>query len=363
MITIILGTRPEIIKFSSILHSLQEQKIPFSIIHTNQHYDTELDSIFFDELKLPKPDYRINSEYTTSAQQIGTMIIKLEEILLKTKTDMILVQGDTNSAQAGAIVASKLKIKLGHVEAGLRSYDDRMPEEFNRIVCDHLSTINFAPTKIQEQILLKEGIESKKIFVVGNTIKDVVSDFEHKLTDAPLEEHNLEKHKFILLTLHRPENVDNKQELEKIFNGLEKISEEHKLQIIFPIHPRTKKHITNWNLTMPKCIKAINPTGYFDFLALEKNASAIVTDSGGVQEEACILRTPCITTRISTERPETVDVGANAIAGTDPDCIHNCFNMMMNKKIDWTDPFGDGYAGETIVEICKKFINKQNNKT
>ncbi len=363
MIAIILGTRPEIIKLATIIKALQKKNIAFIIIHTNQHYDWHLDRVFFEQLGLPEPDFRIAEHYTSSCQQVGTMLLELEKILLKIKPDLVVVQGDTNSAQAGALAASKLFIPIAHVEAGLRSYDDRMPEEWNRIICDHLSSLLFAPTAVQETILLNEGIPRKKIYVVGNTIVDAVlslQKFGKSAEEAKvLEMFEVKKQQFIIVTLHRAENVDDAKTLKSLFFSLKKIYEKYKIPLLFPVHPRTEKRIIEQKIQIPEGVKLMKPIGYFDFLVLEKNAQLIITDAGGIQEEACIFHVPCVTLRKSTERPETVTVGANMVAGTDPNRIAVCAETMIHKKREWENPFGNGTAGEQIVDICHDFIERK----
>lgn len=358
MIAIILGTRPEIIKFWSVIKTLQQKKIPFTIIHTNQHYDPNLDTDFFRDLQLPDSDYRITATYTTPAQQVGSMMIELEKIIQKINPDLVLVQGDVNSAQAGALTASKLNIPIAHIEAGLRSYDNRMQEEHNRKVCDHLAQIHFVPTQIQKDILLKEGIAEESIHVIGNTICDAITEFKDKSSPDEFNKLNLKKQEYVLLTLHRPENVDNPQELNNIFSGLKQAYNEHKLRIIFPMHPRTYKQIKQNSIAVPEFLEIIKPIRYLDFLTLIQHAKIVITDSGGIQEEACILGVPCVTTRISTERPETVHVGANLVVGTQPQSIKKGVVTMLTKTHNWQHPFGDGETGQKIVAVCNRFLSE-----
>lgn len=359
MIAIILGTRPEIIKFWSVIKTLQENKISFTIIHTNQHYDSNLDTDFFRDLQLPPPDYRLSTIYTTSAQQVGSMMIELEKVLQQIKPDLVMVQGDVNSAQAGALTASKLNIPLAHIEAGLRSYDNRMQEEHNRKVCDHLAQLHFVPTELQKNILLKESISKESIHVVGNTVCDALSEFKNKSSEKEYSLLGLEQKKYILVTLHRPENVDKPAEMQNILRGIEMIHTTHRQRIIFPMHPRTRKQIKQKNITIPVCIEIIEPLGYLEFLTLIKNAAMVITDSGGIQEEACILNVPCVTTRISTERPETVEIGANLVVGTTPNAIVKGATTMLSKQTNWTHPFGDGKSGQKIVSLCLTFLSKR----
>ena len=358
-LSIILGTRPEIIKLSPIIRALEKTNIDWHIIHTNQHYSENMDKIFFEELNLPNPKYNLNIGSGTHGEQTGKMLIEIEKVLLKEKPDVVVVQGDTNTVLAGALVASKLKIDVAHVEAGLRSFDRNMPEEINRVLTDHISSYLFAPTEIAKNNLLREGIEENKIFVVGNTIVDAT------LQNLKIAEKNENVRAFFnsvvidddyfLLTLHRAENVDNKERLKNIVEGIFEIIEIYDKAIIFSIHPRTKKRLKEFNLfdklKSNKKIKIIEPVGYLEFLMLEKNAELILTDSGGVQEEACILKVPCITLRDNTERPETVEVGANILVGDNKEKLIKAVEIMLNKKRNWKNPFGNGKSGERSVRI------------
>ena len=313
-----------------------------------------MDKIFFKQLELPQPKYNLNVGSGSHAEQTGKMMIKIEKILQKENPNVVLVEGDTNTVLAGALAAAKLQISVGHVEAGLRSYDRTMPEETNRITTDHVSDFLFAPTEKQKRILLSEGIAERKIFVTGNTIVDaVLENKEIAKKVKTLEKLEIKPKKYILLTLHRPSNVDDKKTFKEILTGLAKTIEELKLPIIFPIHPRTQNQLEKFNLKLPRKIKAIKPVGFLDFLKLEANAALCLTDSGGVQEETCILQTPCVTIRKNTERPETVEVKANILAGTDSKKIVYSIRKMINKKIDWKNPFGKGTAGKKIVNIIK----------
>ncbi len=401
-IGIILGTRPEIIKLSPIIRELERLKldnhkdykyfsnyklnldsvectnfraskasnedIDYFIIHTNQHYSENMDRIFFEELNLPSPNYNLNVGSGTHGKQTARMLEGIEKILIKENPDIVIVQGDTNTVLAGAIAASKLKIKIAHVEAGLRSYDKNMPEEINRVLTDHISDYLFAPTEIARRNLLKEGI-SKNVFVVGNTIVDAtlqniniannnpdIKNFVRKLSNGD---------DYFLITIHRAENTDNKDKLENIVESIIGIANYYDISIIFPIHPRTENRLKEYglydNLKNIKNIKIIKPIGYLEFLMLEKNAKLILTDSGGVQEEACILNIPCVTLRSSTERPETIEVGANMLV---KDCnkekIIDAINIMLakyggdeykNKNKHWKNPFGDGNSSKNILNI------------
>ena len=354
-IAIILGTRPEIIKMSPVIRELEKDNIDYYILHTGQHYSYYLDEVFFQQLKLPRPKYNLGVGSGTHAEQTGKMLMGIERILLKEKPDIVLVQGDTNTTLAGALAAAKIGIKVGHVEAGLRSFDKEMPEEINRKLTDHISDLLFAPTEKAKQNLLREGIEIEKIFVTGNTIVDAVYQ---NLTLAEksnvLAKLKLENEKYFLVTLHRQENVDKEERLQNVITGLELIASEYDIPIIYPIHPRTKKRLKQFGIKITNDnIKLIEPLDYLSFLRLEKSAKLILTDSGGIQEEACIMKIPCVTLRYNTERPETIEVGANILAGTEPESILEKTKIMLERERNWPNPFGDGKASQRIVKIIQ----------
>lgn len=354
-IAIILGTRPEIIKFSPIIRYCISFKIPYFIIHTGQHYNYEMDRLFFKELEIPDPEYNLNVGSGSHGFQTGTILMRTEDILIKEKPSVILVQGDTNTVMAGALAAAKLNIKIGHVEAGLRSYDRRMPEEINRVITDHISDYLYVPTENSASNLIEEGIDKAKLFITGNTIVDAV--FQNlkiaKEKEDTLTKYGLQQGQYIVTTIHRAENVDDPAKLFSIFSGLKEIAQRYSLKILFPVHPRTRKMINIHQIEVDK-ITLIEPVGYFDFLQLEANAKAILTDSGGVQEEACILHVPCVTLRENTERPETLEVGANILAGTDPTNIVSSFEQLLKNSQDWKNPYGDGRSGERIIKLLTR---------
>jgi len=350
---IILGTRPEIIKMSPIIRELEYQELDYFILHTGQHYSYSMDRVFFEELNLPEPKYNLNVGSGTHAEETAKMLIGVERILIKEKPDVVLVEGDTNSVLAGALATVKLDVKIGHVEAGLRSYDREMPEETNRVLTDHMSDYLFAPTEGARRNLLREGVAESKIFVTGNTIVDVVQN--SGLLNKPysiLSDLQVEGTDYFLVTAHRQENVDDKERFKGILDGLRLVGEEFGISLIYPIHPRAKKKISEYELNTED-ITLIEPVGYLNFLRLESKAKLILTDSGGIQEEACILGVPCVTLRDNTERPETLEVGSNALAGTRPEEIVKMTRIMLGKSKGWKNPFGDGEAGKTIVKILR----------
>jgi UDP-N-acetylglucosamine 2-epimerase (non-hydrolysing) len=349
-IAIILGTRPEIIKLSPIIRECERLHQDYFILHTGQHYSYNMDKVFFDQLKLPSAKYNLDVGSGTHGKQTGEMLIGIEKVLQNEKPQVVLVQGDTNSVLAGAIAAAKLHIKVGHVEAGLRSNDRRMPEEINRVLADHCSDFLFAPTEKSKQNLIREGIAEKKIFVVGNTIVDAV---QQNLELAGIQskvfaELGVEAGNYALATSHRQENVDDKQRFRGIVEGLRLVHNKLGLTIIFPIHPRGRKQLQTFDINTDG-IQLTEPLSYLDFLVLESGSKIVLTDSGGVQEEACICHVPCVTLRDNTERPETLDVGSNLLAGTDPEQILKAAKAAILNSSGWVNPFGDGKASCRII--------------
>lgn len=352
-ITIVLGTRPEIIKMSPIIRYCEERNLDYSLIHTGQHYSYQLDAAFFHELELPKPTYKLDVGSGTHAEQTGKILVGLESILMRDKPDAVLVQGDTNTVLGSALAAAKLNIDIGHVEAGLRSWDRTMPEEVNRLLTDHLSRYLFAPTKEAKNNLLREGIDAKRTWVTGNTVVDAVlenieiaSQRLHILRDL-----DVESGQYFLLTAHRQENVDDPAKLKDLIVALETLYSTYDLPILFPAHPRTLKRLLEFDLSVPEGVRVIEPQGYLEFLLLEKFARLILTDSGGIQEEACVLHVPCVTLRENTERPETLNTGGNILTGTDPRRILKAASTMLAAETLWENPFGDGQSGKRIIEI------------
>ncbi len=351
-IAIILGTRPEIIKMAPVVRELGIREADFFILHTGQHYSYNLDGVFFEQLKLPLAKYNVEAGSGSHAEQTAKALVGAEKVLQEENPEIVLVEGDTNSVLAGALAAAKLHIKVGHVEAGLRSYDRNMPEEINRTLTDHCSDYLFAPTEKAKATLLGEGIPEEKIFVTGNTIVDAVyQNLEiAKEQSNTLDALHVNPREYFLVTLHRQENVDNQARFTSILEGLDKVTTDFHLPVIYPIHPHSRKRMSEFNLKAPN-LNLIEPVDFLSFLLLESAARLILTDSGGVQEEACILKVPCVTLRDNTERPESVEVGANILAGTSSGRILECVRLMLNKNNDWQNPFGDGKAAERIVNI------------
>ena len=345
---VVLGTRPEIIKLAPVVKELERRSIDFFILHTGQHYSYNMDRIFFEQLELPNPKYNLEVGSGTHAEQTAKMLVGIEQVLLKEKPDAVVVQGDTNTTLAGALAAAKLQLPVAHVEAGLRSFDPSMPEEINRVLADHVSTFLFAPTEISRRNLEREGI-TEGVYVTGNTIVDAVQRYAPLVDKAELPVDPPSE--YALLTLHRQENVDNPQRLANALEGVGLVAERLGLPVIFPAHPRTRNRMNQYGIKTPEGVKVVEPLGYFQFLKLLKSSRIVLTDSGGVQEEACILRVPCVTLRYNTERPETVYVGANVVVGFSPQRILEETLKMLEKPRNWPNPLGDGRAAEKIINI------------
>lgn len=344
-VCVVVGTRPEIIKMSPIVRALDD----FFIIHTGQHYEHEMDKVFFEQLKLPEPQFRLDVGGCSPGNQLAKVIDGVEQVLMYNIPDVLLSLGDTNSVIGSIIAGSKCKVKTGHVEAGLRSEDRSMSEEINRILADHCADFLFAPTFNACSNLFNEGIPLKRVEITGNTIVDAINQ---NLEIAMEQEH--EEHKnYCLLTLHRQENVDNAKRFSDIIEGVNLVAKKLNLVCLYPIHPRAEKMMFQYGIDHGEIV-LMPPRDYFSFLYFEKNAQLILTDSGGVQEEACIMNVPCVTLRDNTERPETVKIGANRIAGTEPHKILECAAEALNSPLKWTNPFGDGKSGQRIVNILKE---------
>lgn len=351
-ISIVLGTRPEIIKMSPVIRECNRLGLDYFILHTGQHYSYNMDRVFFEQLGLPESKYNLDVGSGSHSEQTGRMMMGIEKVLLKEEPDIVLVEGDTNTVLAGALSAYKIGVKVGHVEAGLRSYDRRMPEEVNRVLTDHCSDYLFAPTENSRKILLGEGLPDEKVFVTGNTIVDAVYqnlEISEEKRGGVLDDHRLERGSYFLCTVHRQENVDHQEVFSSILRGLELVSQEFDVPVVYPVHPRAKKMMEEFGLN-PK-LRLIEAIDFLTFLQFEKGAGLILTDSGGVQEEACILRIPCVTLREKTERTETLHVGSNVLAGTKDSDILDAAKKMTLKDRTWDNPFGKGNSGERIVDI------------
>jgi UDP-N-acetylglucosamine 2-epimerase (non-hydrolysing) len=358
-IMVVVGTRPEIIKMAPILRALEQKKLPSIFVHCGQHYDYNMSQQFIEELQLPEPNYSYKVKAYSQGVQTARIIVHMEQLLQKTLPSVALVEGDTNTVLTTALAAVKLGIPVGHVEAGLRSFDLRMPEEHNRRLTDHVSTYLFAPTETAENNLRKENVWGK-IFVTGNTVIDSVVQHLPMAEKKSRILQTLPFDKFILATAHRAENVDNLIVLESFMDALAEAS----LPVVFPMHPRTKKRLRQnklWRKARSwKNLHILPPIGYFDFLVLMKKCEMILTDSGGIQEEATAppIRKPVLVVRLSTERPEAVEAGFARVIGTEKRAIVEAMEETLRKKrtLPEESPYGDGSAAKRIVRIVAEEV-------
>jgi UDP-N-acetylglucosamine 2-epimerase (non-hydrolysing) len=351
-IAIVVGTRPEIIKMAPLVRACARRELPYLLLHTGQHYSFRLDGVFFEELELPRPGRNLEVGSGTQAYQIAAIVSGMEKLLLEERPDVLLVEGDTNSVLASALAAHKLGIRVGHVEAGLRSFDRSMPEEINRVLTDHLSDLLFAPTPRSLQTLLTEGVPRERVHLTGNPVVDELTR-QRPRAERPglLERVGVAPRGYALATVHRLENVEDEPRLRGIFAGIAAAARDLSLPVIAALHPRTTARLEALGLEPAEPIRAVPPLGYLDFLGLLGSAALALTDSGGVQEEACCLGAPCVTLRDNTERPESIEVGANRLAGADPERIVAAARVMVERRGGWENPFGDGKSGERIIEL------------
>lgn len=364
----VVGARPNYMKIAPVMELMLNQPEVFKpvLVHTGQHYDYQMSHLFFHQLKMPKPDINLKVGSLSHAQQTASIMSKFEEVLLAKKPDIVVVAGDVNSTIACALVAKKMHIKVAHIEAGLRSFDMHMAEEVNRILTDKISDYLFTPSKDANINLIKEGANRDKIHFVGNVMIDTLLKFKDIARESNfLNQYGVKNKDFILLTLHRPENVDNQIILTKLVKTISKIAKDK--TVLFPIHPRTKKNIEKFNLakyiqeikqfskTNKFGIFALQPLGYLDFVNLMIGARFVMTDSGGIQEETLLLKVPCITLRDNTERPITVELGGNIIAGRDEARILLAVRKIEDNqiKIIKSPQFWDGSAAKRIVNILE----------
>lgn len=350
----IIGARPQFVKAAAISAKIAELgstiDIEEVIIHTGQHYDPEMSEIFFNELKIPVEKYNLSVGSGSHGSQTGKMIEGIEEILMKEEPDWVLIYGDTNSTLAGALAAVKLHIPVAHVESGMRSFNRKMPEEINRIVADHICLLNLCSTSTAVANLQAEGLENTAI-ITGDVMYDCAVKFA-KIAEShcnPLKKFNLSPGNYILMTCHRAENTDYQERMSQIVNAVNDIAED--TPVLYPIHPRTKKKLDQFGLSLSSQVQVVEPVGYFDMLILEKNASLILTDSGGVQKEAFFYNVPCVTMRDETEWVETVDLGFNIIAGADKKTITKAVKKLLANPLKPAEksPYGDADAAEKII--------------
>lgn len=358
-IATVIGARPQFIKAAVVSRAFKAmpQSVSEIIIHTGQHFDANMSDIFFEELDIPKPHFHLGVGGGSHGQNTGRMLEKIEEVLIKEKPDVLLVYGDTDSTLAGALAAVKLHIPVAHVEAGLRSFNRKMPEEINRVLTDHASELLFTPTDTAVKNLINEGIAADKIKQVGDVMYDAALYYGAQVDEANdiLERLGLRSKKYALATLHRAENVDDEKRLRSILAGLENYPK----TIVWPLHPRTKAKLTSFGIVMPANMQVIDPVGYLDMIMLEKHAVLIATDSGGVQKEAYFHKVPCITTRDETEWIELVMQGANIITGADTKKIIAAVQQSANidKAVFDAPLYGEGNTGKQIVDTLVEYFN------
>lgn len=358
-ITLVAGARPNFMKIAPIIHAIQKAKydgenIDFRLIHTGQHYDKKMSGDFFEQLHIPEPHANLESGGGTQAEQTATIMIRFEKELIENPTDLVLVVGDVTSTMACAITAQKQKIKVAHVEAGIRSGDWSMPEEINRLVTDSITNYFFTTSELANENLRKSGVGEEKIFFVGNTMIDTLLKQRPNFKKPVVwNEIGLHEKKYIVMTLHRPANVDEESKLKVLMDEIIKHSND--LPLIFPVHPRTAKILKNLGISHPR-LHMIEPLSYLEFNYLVEKAKAVVTDSGGITEEASIMNVPCMTLRENTERPETLDLGTNELLGTNPKTIEPAMKKLFdgNWKETKKIPLWDGNCAERIVSKLLK---------
>lgn len=359
-VTVIVGTRPELIKMQPIIKEIKTRnELELLLIHTGQHYDWNMSGLFIKELEMPQPDVFLNVKSCTHGAQIARIIARSERVLRKKRPNIVLVEGDTNSALGASLAASKLKIPIGHVEAGCRSFDKNMPEEINRILITDIASVHFAPTKVCVQNLLKEGIPKKHIHLTGHPIVDLLHEIQNKVNENVIVKYGVKTKQYYFVTIHREENVEHKGKLEEILKTLSELIQFK--PVIFPIHPHTFKCIRRFKLDKYlKNLITIEPVSYLEALSLIKYARIALTDSGGIQQEAALLGTPCITFRRSTEWVETVNYGVNFLARSKEEIIamtkklENEFKEIVSKFRLVKNVFGKPYVSTRIVDIIEK---------
>jgi UDP-N-acetylglucosamine 2-epimerase (non-hydrolysing) len=343
----VVGARPNFMKVAPVLQSLGRRRgVQQTLVHTGQHYDSNMSDVFFQQLGIPDPEVNLAVGSGTHAQQTAEIMTRFEPVVIEHKPDVVLVYGDVNSTAAAALVCAKLRVPVGHVEAGLRSFDRTMPEEINRLVTDQLSDLLFTPSEDGDLNLQREGIPREKIYFVGNVMID---SLVRLLPEILRHTHENLPERYALVTLHRPSNVDNLEVLNSILKSLLEVSRD--LAVLFPAHPRTRQRITEFGLNNDR-LQLLEPLPYVEFLALQRGATVVITDSGGIQEETTYLGVPCLTLRNNTERPVTVSLGTNVLVGQNPQRLRSeLANILDGKaKKGTVPPLWDGHAGERVAE-------------
>jgi UDP-N-acetylglucosamine 2-epimerase (non-hydrolysing) len=356
-IATVLGTRPEIIRLSRVIEKL-DGLADHILIHTGQNYDPKLNDIFFRDLGVRAPNYYLNAQAGSFGEQVGQILARSEEVFRKEQPDRVLILGDTNSGLA-AFIAKRMGIPVYHMEAGNRCYDDRVPEEVNRRVIDHSSDVLMPYTERSRANLLREGIAGHRVFVTGNPILEVINHYDRQIqASSALADLGVQKGRFFLVTMHRAENVDVEERLRALTTALERLHAEYGYPVLCSLHPRTRNKMLAFGLsTESAAVRFLEPLGFFDFVALERQAFCLISDSGTVQEEGCIFRVPNVTIRDVTERPETVECGSNILAGADSDLIAQAVKTVVGNAPHWEAPpeYLVGGVSMTVAKILLGF--------
>jgi UDP-N-acetylglucosamine 2-epimerase (non-hydrolysing) len=350
----VLGTRPEIIRLSRVIPLLDEAS-DHVLVHTGQNFHPGLSDVFFDELGVRSPDRYLGVKGETFAEQIGLLLTRIEPLFRESHPDRLLILGDTNSGLV-SIVARRLGIPVYHMEAGNRCYDDRVPEEVNRRVIDHSSSVLLPYTHRSKENLVREGIERERIFVTGNPIKQVIEHYRPRIDASDVVARlDLEPARFFLVTMHRAENVDDENRLRDLVDALARLHQAHGFPVVCSLHPRTRSKIEGFGIDIERAgLVFLEPLGFFDFVRLEREAWCILTDSGTVQEEACLFGKPNVTIREVTERPETLEAGSNVLAGTAPDRIMESAALVTSDTARWTPPAE--YLSDNVAETVRRVV-------
>ena len=358
-VTIVAGARPNFMKIAPIIHAIQKAKergetIDYRLVHTGQHYDKKMSGDFFEQLNIPEPHVNLESGSGTQAEQTAAIMIRFEKELMENPTDLVLVVGDVTSTMACAITAQKMHTKVAHVEAGIRSGDWSMPEEINRLATDSVTNYFFTTSELANENLRKSGAGEESIFFVGNTMIDTLLKQRPNFKKPKVwDEIGLKEKNYLVMTLHRPANVDEEEKLRELMEEL--ITHSRELPLVFPVHPRTAKILKNLGIEHPR-LHMIEPLSYLEFNYLVERAKAVVTDSGGITEEASIMNVPCMTLRDNTERPETITLGTNELLGTNPENLKPAMDKLFGEGWKQTQeiPLWDGKCAERIVEVLLK---------
>lgn len=360
----VVGARPNFMKMAPVVLALKERGIEQILVHTGQHYDPNMSALFFEELGMPAPDLFLGIGSDSHARQTARIMIAFEEICLRERPGLVLVGGDVNSTMAVALVAAKLQIPVGHVESGLRSFDRAMPEEVNRVVTDHLSSLLFTSEEDGNVNLAREGVPAEKVHFVGNCMVDtLLKHITVALDRKPWAGYGVEPDGFVLLTLHRPSNVDDPANLARLIGVVNHIAA--KLPVLFPVHPRTRERLKNSAVPVSERVLVVEPLSYLTFVGLMARSRCVLTDSGGIQEETTALGVPCLTLRHNTERPSTLKYGTNTLVGTDPERIRSAAAAILDglRPSGQRPPLWDGHAADRIVSVIEETFCRQTAST